>query len=83
MTSAKKEGGGSGQNHDLRFLSNSDKSQRGGGPKEMSLFTKCPYVCFRGNYNQDHSLNKSIYNLSTLKIIILTYQNHPIKIDSK
>ena len=64
MTSAKKEGGGSGQNHDLRFLLNSDKSQSrgGGGPKELSLFTKCPYVCFRGNYNQDHSLNKSIYN---------------------
>ena len=61
-TSAKKEGGGSGQNHDLRFLLNSDKSQRGGGPKELSLFTKCPYVCFRGNYNQDQSLNKSIYN---------------------
>ena len=30
VTSAKKEGGGSGQNHDLRFLLNSDKSQRWG-----------------------------------------------------
>ena len=54
VTSAKKEGGGSGQNHDLRFLWNSDKSQRGGGVrKELSLFLNCLCVCFRGNSNQD------------------------------
>ena len=36
--SDKKEGGGSGQNHDLRFLLNSDKSQRGGSERIVTIY---------------------------------------------
>ena len=57
--------------------------KKGGGKKELLQLPKCPYVRFRGNSNQDQSLNKSIYiSNSSIKIISLPYQNLPIKIKS-
>ena len=40
-------------------------------------------MCFWANSNQDQSLNESISNSrSNLKIILLRYQNHPVKIET-
>ena len=60
VTSAKKEGGGLAKIMILDFYK-IVTNLKGGGKKELLLLQKCPYLCFRGNSNQDQSPNKSIY----------------------
>ena len=58
MTSAEKEGGGQGQNHDFKLSCNSDKS-RGweGGGESCHYFSLDFYEVFKGN-SEKGSYNK-------------------------